>query len=52
MALDEDAAFQFLQLFGRWDAFDLHPILALMGEARVEKLLVQVRLIAQEQEAL
>jgi hypothetical protein len=51
-ALDENATFQVLQFLRRWNSLDLRPILPLVGANRVEKFLVQVRLITQKEKPL
>jgi hypothetical protein len=51
-ALNHNSSFQFLQAFRCRDFFNLRPILALVGVARVKESFVPVRFIAQEQQPL
>ena len=45
-ALNRNSSFQFLQIFRRWNFFDLRPILALMCASRVQQLFIPLRFIA------
>lgn len=50
-ALNGQTAFEALQGFSGRNSFDLGPILTLVGMARVQEASVQLRFVAQEQEA-
>jgi hypothetical protein len=51
VALDDESVLKLVQGFAHGDFFDLRPILAFVGVARVEELCVPMCFIAQEEEA-
>ena len=50
--LDDEAVLQFAERFGRGNSLDLHPVCTRMGVARMEKALVPLGFVAEQEQSL